>query len=112
MLNPRFFSLRMISSICASSRSIPSRYHGDPQLDAQIEEIIRKLKKRGFSTDSLREFCPDCQKPHAHLYKLAGRIGGRDIRICMGCHKVRSYRRNADGDVHEDVDFDLEKFLA
>jgi hypothetical protein len=80
--------------------------------DRQIEERIRKLKKRGFITDSVREECTACHRTALHIYRVAGRGGGRDIHWCMACHVVKSFRRTVEDELAEDTGFDLEAFLA
>jgi hypothetical protein len=76
-----------------------------------IEERIHKLKKRGFTTEGVRESCQDCGQSAVRLYKTMGRGGGgRDIRWCLACGKIRSFRRISDQLV-EDEKFDLDKFL-
>ena len=79
--------------------------------EQEAEQLIRKLRKRGFITDAVRELCPDCSIPAMHVYRLVSRLGGRDIKWCMSCGQIRSYRRSADDKVAEDVGFDLVKFL-
>jgi hypothetical protein len=79
--------------------------------DRQIEERIRKLKKRGFITDSVREECSACKVTALHIYRAVGRGGGRDIHWCMACQKTRSFRRNVADELVEDTAFDLEAFL-
>jgi hypothetical protein len=80
--------------------------------EQQVEELIRKLRKRGFITDALRDHCPICERSAMHVYRLVSRLGGRDITWCMACGKIRSFRRHADDKVVEDQNFDLEAFLA
>ncbi len=78
-----------------------------------IEERMRKLKKRGFITDGVRELCPDCGQTGVWIYKILGtRMGGRDIRWCMACGKVRSWRRTSDDQLTEEAGFDIDKFLT
>ena len=79
--------------------------------DLQIEALMGKLKKRGFITDGTHEHCPGCGKSAVWIYKLAGRIGGRDIRWCLACGSMRSWRRNAQDDLVEEKPFDIETFL-
>lgn len=73
---------------------------------------MRKLKKRGFTTDGVRERCDACGENGQWIYKILARVGGRDIRWCLACGKVRSWRRTADDQMIEDVNFDLHQFLA
>jgi hypothetical protein len=79
--------------------------------DLEIEERMRKLKKRGFITDSVREACGACSRTALHIYRIAGRGGGRDIHWCLACDMTKSFRRNADDLLIEDPDFDLDAFL-
>ncbi|HKA89765.1 MAG TPA: hypothetical protein VKE22_19015 [Haliangiales bacterium] len=80
--------------------------------EQQVEQLIRKLRKRGFITDALRDHCSACGKSAMHVYRLVSRLGGRDIHWCMACGQIRSFRRHADDTVVEDKDFDIEKFLS
>jgi hypothetical protein len=78
-----------------------------------IEERMRKLKKRGFVTDGVREHCDKCEVNGVWIYKILGsRVGGRDIRWCLNCGVVRSWRRFSDDQLVEDTSFDLDAFLA
>jgi hypothetical protein len=78
-----------------------------------IEERMRRLKKRGFITDGVRERCEKCGENGVWIYKILGsRMGGRDIRWCLACADVRSWRRTSDDHLVEDVGFDLDKFLT
>jgi len=79
--------------------------------DREIEERIRKLKKRGFFTDGVRESCPACGVSAQAIFKILSRVGGRDIRWCLACGVVRSWRRTADDHLFEEKDFDLDAFL-
>ena len=78
----------------------------------KVEELIRKLLKRGFKRDSVKDSCAACGVSAVHVYKLLGRTGGRDVKWCMACHKISSWKRSASDDLYEDTEFDLEKFLA
>ncbi len=81
--------------------------------EQKIEELTRKLKKRGFITDGVREYCEACTQRAQWIYKLvSARQGGRDIRWCLACGVVRSWRRTSDDQLVEDTAFDLEKFLV
>jgi len=80
--------------------------------DREIEEIQRKLKKRGFFTDGVRERCESCGVNGVWIYKILARSGGRDIKWCLACGLVKSYRRTADDKLVEDQGFDLQAFLA
>ncbi len=78
----------------------------------KAEELIRKLQKRGFKRDSVKDHCESCGSSALHVWKLLGRTGGRDIKWCMSCQKITSFRRTANDDLVEETGFDLEKFLA
>jgi hypothetical protein len=80
--------------------------------DREIEDLQRRLKKRGFNLDGMREHCADCNERAQLVYRIAGRTGGRDIRWCLACGKIRSWKRSADDILQEEVPFDVEKFLA
>jgi hypothetical protein len=81
--------------------------------EAKVEELIRKLRKRGFITDGVREFCPTCTQRAQAIFKISSqRQGGRDIRWCFACGKIQSWRRLSDDQLVEDQAFDLEKFLT
>jgi len=80
--------------------------------DRQIEERVRKLKKRGFITDGIRERCADCGVNGQAIFKILSRVGGRDIKWCLACGVVRSWRRTADDHLIEEPAFDLDKFLS
>ena len=77
-----------------------------------MEALQRKLKKRGFTTDGVRERCDKCSQSAQTIYKILGsRVGGRDIRWCMACGDIRSWRRTSDDQLVEEAGFDLKKFL-
>jgi hypothetical protein len=78
----------------------------------KAEELIRKLLKRGFKRDSVKDHCPACNVSALHVYQVASRLGGRDVKWCMACGKINSFKRTANGDLNEDIGFDLEQFLA
>ncbi len=80
--------------------------------ERRIEERVRKLRKRGFITDGVRELCADCGANQQTIYKISSRVGGRDIRWCQACGVVRSWRRTADDHLVEEPGFDLDAFLA
>ena len=78
-----------------------------------IEALEYKLKKRGFKQDDVYHHeCPACKEPAVRVYAIGGKLGGRDIRICLACGKTSSFRAGAgmDGRV-EDVGFGLHEFL-
>jgi hypothetical protein len=76
-----------------------------------IEARILKLQKRGFTTAGTRESCPDCGVSAQRIYTTRGRSVGRDIRWCLACGKIRSWRRSAGDQLVEDTSFNLDKFL-
>ena len=80
--------------------------------ERKAEELIRKLLKRGFKRDSVKDHCPACGVSALHVYQIGSRLGGRDIKWCMACGKISSFKRTANGDLSEDIGFDLEQFLA
>ena len=80
--------------------------------DRQVEDLIRKLKKRGFITDSVHEHCAACGRSTCHIYRVFGRGAGRDIHWCMACHVVRCFRRGGEDGLVEDPTFDLVAFLG
>jgi hypothetical protein len=80
--------------------------------DHEIEDIQRKLKKRGFKTDGVRERCEGCSVNGVWIYKISSRTGGRDIKWCLACGTIRSWKRTSDDKLAEDTSFDLQKFLA
>ena len=80
---------------------------------ADLETIEYKLKKRGFKqTDVLHHECPTCHENAVRIYGIGGKLGGRDIRLCLACGAVKSFRSHAGmEDRSEDADFDLQAFL-
>ncbi len=81
----------------------------------ELDTYEYKLKKRGFRRDDLfLHQCPDCKAEKAVLtYVIAGRQGGRDIRLCLECGQARSFRSAAGLEGRdEDPGFDLKTFLA
>ena len=81
---------------------------------ADLDELQRKLRKRGFSqTDTLLHECPACRERAVAIYAIAGRSGGRDIKLCLACGDARSWRSVAGLEAREpDPSFDLRTFLA
>jgi len=79
----------------------------------ELDTYEYKLRKRGFRRDDvLLHDCPDCQAKAILTYVIAGRSGGRDIRLCMECGKARSWRSVAGLEAREeDPAFDLAAFL-
>lgn len=78
-----------------------------------LDALQIKLKKRGFHQDDLLlHECPSCQEKAVVIYAIAGRSGGRDIRLCLACGAARSWRSVAGLEQRsEDTDFDLRAFL-
>ncbi|MCA9679366.1 MAG: hypothetical protein H6709_12095 [Kofleriaceae bacterium] len=79
----------------------------------ELDTYEYKLKKRGFRRDDvLMHTCPDCEAKAVLTYLMAGRHGGRDIRLCLECGRARSWRSGAGLEERvEDPDFDLVTFL-
>lgn len=79
----------------------------------ELDTYEYKLRKRGFRRDDvLLHDCPDCHAKAILTYVIAGRSGGRDIRLCMECGKARSWRSGAGLEGREeDPAFDLAAFL-
>ncbi len=79
-----------------------------------LETIEYKLKKRGFKQDDLYHHeCPSCHANAVRIYAIMGRAGGRDIRLCLECGDVRSFRAVAGMESREeDPNFNLEQFLS
>jgi len=79
----------------------------------EIEAQSRALSKRGFKADD--PYFHDCVKCGAHAiqkFTLQGRLGGRDIDLCLECGAARSWSRRAGQEERvEELDFDLVKFL-
>jgi len=79
----------------------------------QLDTYEYKLRKRGFRRDDvLLHDCPDCQAKAVLTYIIAGKSGGRDIRLCAECGAAQSWRSVAGLESREqDPTFDLEAFL-
>jgi len=80
----------------------------------QLDTYEYKLRKRGFRRDDLfLHVCPDCEAKAILTYVIAGRQGGRDIRLCGECGVARSWRSVAGLEERvEDPGFDLTTFLG
>ena len=78
-----------------------------------LEAIEYRLGKRGFKRDDLfMHECPACKEQAVASYKIFGKIGGRDIKLCLACGVARSWRSGAAmQDRVEDPGFDLDAFL-
>jgi hypothetical protein len=81
---------------------------------ADLETLEHKLRKRGFrQSDVLHHECPSCGEHAVRIYGIGGKLGGRDIRLCLACGAVKSFRSVAGmEDRHEDAGFDLHAFLG
>jgi hypothetical protein len=81
---------------------------------ADLDELQRKLRKRGFSqTDTHLHECPACRERAVVIYAITGRSGGRDIQLCLACGEALSWRSVAGMMGREpDPSFDLRAFLA
>lgn len=81
----------------------------------ELDTYEYKLRKRGFRRDDLfLHDCADCKASRSVLtYVIAGKSGGRDIRLCLECGIAHSFRSAAGLEGREeDVGFDLKTFLA
>jgi hypothetical protein len=78
-----------------------------------LETLEYKLKKRGFrQTDVLHHECPACKENAVRIYGIGGKLGGRDIRLCLACGACKSFRNSAGMEERaEDAGFDLDAFL-
>jgi hypothetical protein len=81
---------------------------------ADLEDLERKLQKRGFRRDDLYfHSCETCKEQAVAKYIIMGRTGGRDIWLCHACGASKSFRNNAGlHEREEDTAFDLRAFLA
>lgn len=81
---------------------------------SDLETLAYKLGKRGFRRDDLfLHTCPACNERAVLTWVIAGKSGGRDIRLCAECGDSRSYRSGAGlTERVEDVGFDLRAFLG
>jgi hypothetical protein len=74
-----------------------------------------KLSKRGFRRDDMYfHVCESCKEKAVATYIISkGKIGGRDISLCLHCGVARSWRSVAGmEDRQEDIGFDLRAFLG
>ena len=80
---------------------------------ADLENIEQKLVKRGFKqADIYHHECTSCHQNAVRIYGIGGKLGGRDIRLCLECGACRSFRSSSGmEDRVEDPDFDLQTFL-
>ena len=96
------------------TETVPSRtLPRVPITQDELETYEHKLRKRGFRRDDvLLHECPDCAAKAVLTYVIAGRSGGRDIRLCVECGAAHSWRSIAGLESRqEDPSFDLEVFL-
>lgn len=79
-----------------------------------LDDLQRKLAKRGFRVDDLYlHECATCHEQAVLTYVLSGRTGGRDIKLCQACGVATSWRSAAGLETREqDVGFDLRAFLG
>ena len=79
----------------------------------ELDNIVHKLRKRGFrQDDTLLHDCPSCKAHAVAIFAISGRQGGRDIRLCIDCGKAQSWRSVAGMETREeDAGFDLDAFL-
>jgi hypothetical protein len=96
---------------CGSASA--SRCYPAAMEDQRVDDYIRRLRKRGFVTDGVREYCDRCTQRAQLIFKVtSARLGGRDIRWCLACDTIRSWRRTSDDQLVEEQGFDLDKFLT
>lgn len=79
----------------------------------ELDNIVHKLRKRGFKQDDgLLHECSSCKQQGVVIFAIAGKQGGRDIRLCIECGNARSWRSVAGMESREeDPTFDLDAFL-
>ena len=78
-----------------------------------LQALEYKLAKRGFKQqDVYHHECPSCKEVAVRIYGIGGKLGGRDIRLCLACGACRSFRAAAGmQDRVEEPGFDLQEFL-
>jgi hypothetical protein len=78
-----------------------------------LDTIEYKLGKRGFKqSDLYHHECPSCKQPAVRIYGIGGKLGGRDIRLCLECGACTSFRSGSGmEDRALDPSFDLDTFL-
>lgn len=81
---------------------------------ADLQTLEYKLGKRGFKREDVYYHeCDACKVQAVAVYKIIGRTGGRDIKLCHDCGVCRSWRSVAGHESREeDVGFDLRAFLG
>jgi hypothetical protein len=79
-----------------------------------LQTLEYKLSKRGFRRDDVyMHVCEKCNEQAVATYIIAGKAGGRDIKLCLACGDARSWRSVAGLEQREeDVGFDLRAFLG
>lgn len=79
-----------------------------------LQTLEYKLKKRGFQRDDvLLHDCRECKEHAVATYKISGKVGGRDISLCLACGKSWSFRSGSGlNERVEDPNFDLRTFLG
>ena len=85
-----------------------------PLTQNELDAYEYKLTKRGFRRDDvLLHDCADCGVKAVLTYVIAGRSGGRDIRLCAECGAAHSWCSGAGLESRaEDLAFDLDAFLG
>jgi hypothetical protein len=80
---------------------------------ADLDTIEHKLTKRGFrQADLYHHECPTCKEQAVRIYGIGGKLGGRDIRLCLACGACTSFRSGSGMEERvEDAGFDLQTFL-
>ena len=84
-----------------------------PIAEADLDALEHKLTKRGFrQADLYHHECPSCHENAVRIYGIGGKLGGRDIRLCLACGVCKSFRSGGGMEERtEDADFDLQTFL-
>ena len=79
-----------------------------------LAAIEYALRQRGFrQADGQFHDCSACGEHAVATYVIIGRVGGRDISLCLACGVARSWRSVAGLEKREeDLAFDLRQFLA
>jgi hypothetical protein len=80
-----------------------------------LSALEYKLGKRGFRRDDLLlHACAKCgHEQSVASYIIAGKSGGRDIKLCLHCGDARSWRSGAGhNEREEDLNFNLDSFLG
>jgi hypothetical protein len=82
-------------------------------MPVDIDELERKLYKRGFKLDDVYfHECEACKERAVRKYRIMSKTGGRDIGICLACGVAKSWTSGAGMEGRaEDPNFDLTTFL-